>query len=288
MLTSCLCTQAQMESKEYEEWCARIREVPRLHRKQWEFVYIAQALYERGMLAPGKRGLGFGVGQEPLAALFASYGCQILATDQDPNHAQSSGWIATGQYPESLAALNERGICDKEKFVSRVNFRVVDMRHIPEDLTGFDFVWSSCALEHLGSIRHGQDFIANTMKCLRPGGVAVHTTEYNVSSNKGTISSGITVLFRRKDIEAVTDRLRRQEYQVNLNLDPGDGEIDRYIDLPPYKAAPHLKLAIGRYVSTSIGLIIERPLSHVRREPMGVLARIKDANARWISRLAHR
>src|SRR5512142_3001023 len=108
MLTSRLCTQAQMQSKEYEEWCARIREAPRLHRKQWEFVYIAQALFERGMLAPGKRGLGFGVGQEPLAALFASYGCEIVATDQDPRDAKSSGWTDTGQYPESLAGLNGR------------------------------------------------------------------------------------------------------------------------------------------------------------------------------------
>ena len=29
-------------------WCEKIREKPRWHRKQWEFVYVAQSLWERG------------------------------------------------------------------------------------------------------------------------------------------------------------------------------------------------------------------------------------------------
>jgi hypothetical protein len=43
------------------------------HRKLWEWCYIAQVLWERGLLQPGRPGLGFGVGHEPLAALFASF-----------------------------------------------------------------------------------------------------------------------------------------------------------------------------------------------------------------------
>ena len=42
---------------------------------------IAQALYERGKLKPGSRGLGFAVGKEPLSDLFASFGCDVVATD---------------------------------------------------------------------------------------------------------------------------------------------------------------------------------------------------------------
>jgi len=30
---------------------------------------------------------------------------------------------------------------------------------LPADLTGFDFCWSICALEHLGTIAQGLDFI---------------------------------------------------------------------------------------------------------------------------------
>ena len=53
-----------------------------LHRKMWEWLFIAEALRERGMLAAGRSGLGFGVGQEPLVALFAAAGCDVVATDQ--------------------------------------------------------------------------------------------------------------------------------------------------------------------------------------------------------------
>ncbi len=38
------CTQAQLDAAVYRAWCGVIREVPRYHRKQWEFCYILQAL----------------------------------------------------------------------------------------------------------------------------------------------------------------------------------------------------------------------------------------------------
>ncbi len=62
-----------------------------LHRKMWEWLFIAEALRERGMLAAGRRGLGFGVGQDPLVALFAAEGCDVVATDQPPDGAAASG-----------------------------------------------------------------------------------------------------------------------------------------------------------------------------------------------------
>jgi hypothetical protein len=43
------------------------------NRKAWEFVFIAQALHERGILAKGKKRLGFAVGKELLPSLFTKY-----------------------------------------------------------------------------------------------------------------------------------------------------------------------------------------------------------------------
>jgi hypothetical protein len=258
MLKSRLCTQDQFSTAEYRDWCGRIHEPPRLHRKQWEFCYIAQALFERGLLQVGRSGLGFGVGQEPLPALFASLGCSVVATDQDDAAARQAGWVDSGQHADGLANLNTRGLCSDEQFNRLVSFRTVDMNAIPPDLAGFDFVWSSCSLEHLGSIDLGNRFILRAMDCLRPGGVAVHTTEFNVASNFYTMSSGGTVLFRRTDVEAVVGRLTDAGYRIELDFDLGSGEADHYVDDPPYKSEPHLKLAIGNYVSTSIGLIIEK------------------------------
>jgi hypothetical protein len=73
-----------------------------LHRKLWEWAAISQALDERGMLADGKRGIGFAVGTEPLASLFASRGATIDATDY---LADDDGWADTGQNAKSLDAI---------------------------------------------------------------------------------------------------------------------------------------------------------------------------------------
>jgi hypothetical protein len=258
LLKSRLCTEEQFFTPEYLEWCSRIHETPRLHRKQWEFCYIAEALAERGLLGDGRRGLGFGVGQEPLPALFANLGCAVVATDLDLASAQAAGWVATSQHTDGLASLNALGLCSEEQFGRLVSFRTVDMSDIPADLSGFDFVWSSCSCEHIGSIDLGKRFVVRAMDCLRPGGVAVHTTEFNVASNFSTVSTGGTVLFRRTDIEALADHLIAAGHDIELNFDLGSGQADHYVDAPPYKSEPHLKLAIGSYVSTSIGLIIKK------------------------------
>ena len=106
MLTSQLCTHASLTSPELRVWSDRLRPMwdpagddPRpvmLHRKMWEWLFICQALSERDMLRPGRRGLGFGVGREPLVPLFAALGCEIVATDLEPDRAQEAGWTATG------------------------------------------------------------------------------------------------------------------------------------------------------------------------------------------------
>jgi FkbM family methyltransferase len=254
-----LCTESQLREPVYRVWCDALREPPALRRKQWEYVYILQALAMRGMLEPGRRGLGFGCGREPLAAVMANRDCEIVATDLEATAAAGHGWIETDQHASALEDLNARGICDSEQFRQRVSFRTGDMNRISTELRDFDFVWSSCAFEHLGSIRHGLEFVVNAMRCLRPGGVAVHTTEFNLTSNYHTIEAHNLVFFRRYDIEQLIRTLEHDGHTVApLNLNPGLGPVDRYVDLPPYRREPQLRLRMDQYVFTSIGLIIQR------------------------------
>lgn len=253
-LVSQLCRQCDFSSDEYVRWCELIRERPRHHRKQWEYCYILQALSERDMLRFGRRGLGFGVGREPLAAAMASLGCEIIATDQAADRA--AAWIGTDQH--ATAALNDRALCAAQEFAERVRFQVCDMNAISDELANFDFTWSSCSFEHLGSIRQGIQFLLRQMDCLKPGGVAVHTTEFNVSSNERTIDNAATVLFRQRDIELAIDRLRECAHRISATFDLGDLPLDRHVDVAPYSDDQHLKLRIGEFISTSIGIIIEK------------------------------
>lgn len=259
-LRSALCTRSQLESPAFRYWATQMNERWRLHRKLWEFCFISQSLYERGMLGEGRRGLGFAVGAEPLPSMFARFGCEILASDLHSEDERSQVWAQTNQLASCLEALNARGLCDPAQFARKVSFRPVDMNRIPDDLAGFDFTWSSCSFEHCGSIGLGKRFLREQLRCLKPGGVAVHTTEFNLSSNEETVDEGTTVLFRRQDIEGVVRDLQADGHHVEpLQLDVGTLPEDQHVDIFPYAAAPHLKLELfDKYVSTSIGLIIRK------------------------------
>ena len=252
------CTEAQFQEAAYAHWCEAIREPPRTHRKQWEFCYILQVLATRGKLAPQMRGLGFGVGEEPLTALFARHGVEVTATDLATERAVAAGWADTAQLARARDDLNRRGICAADAFDALVRFRHVDMNAVPDDLEGFDFTWSACALEHLGSIACGAAFILRSLAALGPGGVAVHTTELNVEDGPKTLDDAGTVLFRRRDLEPILKAARRMGFACTVNWSTGAGELDRHVDAPPYSSDRHLKLQIERYVTTSFGLVFER------------------------------
>ena len=254
-----LCRQSSFEQPYFSYWTARLGESLRYHRKLWEFVFICQALWERGAIKPGARGLGFGVGLEPLPAYFASEGCEILATDLSPERAAEEGWAQSSQHAIEKAALRRPLVCPDDLFDRNVSLRHCDMNAIPTDLIDFDFCWSACALEHLGSIEKGLDFIVNSVGCLKPGGWAVHTTEFNLNSNDATVDDEATVLFRRRDLEALAARLTAMGHQAAVfDFTPGERPLDLYIDLPPYRAEPHLATALEGFAATSIGVIVQR------------------------------
>ncbi len=257
--TSLICREDHFRLPEYHRWCAELREAPVFQRKQWEFVYILAALERAGFLVAGARALGFGVGRELLPALFAARGIQVVATDQALTAAVSSGWVEYGLHADGLGALSHPQLVSDEVLRRQVSFRVADMNHVPDDLTGFDFLWSACSMEHIGTLDRTLAFVERSLACLRPGGVAVHTTEFNCGSDDHTITSGPTVLLRRRDFVALAERLRRHGHvMAPIDVALGDGFLDQWVDLPPFNQDASLRLLIERHVASSAGMIIRR------------------------------
>ncbi|HUD94640.1 class I SAM-dependent methyltransferase [Sphingobium sp.] len=256
-----LCTSEQMQTQHYKDICTRLELDPAVvHRKIWEFVYIVSALEARGMLAPGRRGLGFGTGQEPLPSVFAQAGVQVTATDAPADLDFSAAWEKSAQWSNGLDSLWRPAIVDREVFFDRVQFRPADMNNIPTDLKDFDFCWSACCFEHLGSIRMGLDFLHNSLATLKPGGVSVQTTEFNLGSDTDTLDVPGLAVFLKRDIEQVMHELIEEGHSVEpLNTWPGALPVDEHIDLPPY-SEPHLKLLLAGQLTTSIGLIITKKM----------------------------
>ncbi len=254
------CSTSDFVHPRFSEIAAMWRVPPELHRKLWEHVFIVHHLFERDLLRPGVRGLGFGVGQEPLPALFASLGCEITATDAPPEAAEKDGWSQTGQFASTVAMLANPGLVDPDRLAEQVEFRHVDMNTIDADLTGFDFTWSSCCFEHLGSLRHGIDFVINsTEQCLRPGGVGIHTTEFNLSSNTRTFEQPELSFYRRRDLELLADELAARGHRMHpITIAADDSFFGQVIDVPPYRQDLHMKVRAEGFTVTSIGIVVER------------------------------
>lgn len=258
---------SDFDTKWYKRWAKELKqnkanlEGHKLKaNKFWQNSVMVQALYERGLLEAENTGIGFGVGQERLPALFAKYGVNVIATDQDYTTEKAKHWqkheLATG-----VQSLNKLSICNPELFNQNVSYRALDMNHVPKSLHGkYDFAWSNCALGHLGSIEAGLKFISESAKCLKPGGYAVHTTEVNVLSNKATVDNNPeTVIFRPRDIHRLSVQLRKAGYELSpLKLTFGGTARDQQISMSPQFGNDFSKLQVGGHLLTQVVLIIKR------------------------------
>jgi SAM-dependent methyltransferase len=270
-LSSSLSTQAAIESDWVAHWCRELGIATIYHRKIWELCFALQAIYEAGFLREGMRGLGFGCGTEPLPSYFAGHGIAVTATDLAPDRAAENGWVHSHQHATAPEQAFMPHLVSRADFDRLVGMRYVDMNHVPDDLADYDFCWSICALEHLGSIELGLRFIENSVATLKPGGLAVHTTEYNIRHDGPTIDNWPSVAFQRRHLEEVADRLRTQGHEVApFDFALGDGPLDRFVDLPPHVhdlpeelarwvgPPAHLKVAFDGLIVTCAGLVIRK------------------------------
>lgn len=267
MLSSTVCRYEHFNTDWYRRAGAMIGVPPGVsaernasYRKWWEWCAILDVLGNRDMLREGRNGIGFAVGTEPLPSAMATCGAKVLATDLGVD-LTTEKWSHTSQHAATLDALYHPDWVSEDRFHENVSFQPADMR----DLSGFadascDFVWSSCAFEHIGSLDDGLDFVVNAMRLIRPGGVAVHTTEYNVSSNDRTVQYG-DCIYRRRDIERLDYRLRPLRCGLEaVDFDCGTHEYDLDYDQHPYfeGRARHIKLMMDGFVSTSMVLVIRK------------------------------
>ena len=118
------------------------------------------------------------------------------------------------------------------------------------------------------------DFIENSLRTLKPGGLAVHTTEYNYTNEVESLDHWPTVFFQDKHFEQLAEKLKGKGYEVaDLSFDIGNKPLDRYIDIPPYSEGEgwitkanwgnvnqhaHLKLSVDGFPCTSFGMIINK------------------------------
>jgi len=255
-----LLTQHEMLTPEFGYWMHAIKEEPRWHRKQWEYFFALQSVWAKfsGELE-GKTALVFGAGFDPIPALLASLGVQVLITDYrtGPN---AEAWAKTNQLSLDLGDFNSSGICPESLFLERCSYQDVDMNAIPDEFAGrFDMVFSFCALGHIGSYDAGLRFVRNSARALRSGGIGVHTTELDFSRELPIMDTPNLSLYREENLDDTLRSIAEQGFLVPRHrFTPGRGFLETYLDRPPY-GTPHLRVdVLGHQVST-FAFLFERP-----------------------------
>lgn len=265
VVQSSICQHSHFSSEWYARWVTNLGDQPGVsldrpgsYRKLWEWAAILDGISSRGKMIEGAKGLGFAVGREPLSSIIAARGPSILASDL----ADGQDWATTNQHAASLEALYMEAEISRSLFDERVSFQNIDMADLSALPTGeFDFLWSSCALEHIRNLQDGLDFVVEAMRCLKPGGVAFHTTEFNVASNDETLIDGNMCIYRRRDIEQLDYMLRRNRCGLEqMDFSVGHHPYDLDYDFAPYmqNGRAHIKLELLGHITTSCLLIAHK------------------------------
>ena len=133
------------------------------------------------------------------------------------------------------------------------------MNNCDEIPSGYDFQWSSCVIEHLGSLDLIKRFLIESSKKLNAGGVAVHTTEFNLTSNETTYNEPGCYVFRRKDLDNLSFELEKNGLKMKkIIYNVGSHPYNYYVDLPNTKSYKKMQLRciFDEYLGTSVGIVI--------------------------------
>jgi hypothetical protein len=246
-----LCTAAQFDEPAAQEIMKAMGMARRLHRSNWQQLYVVSVLATLGCIAKGRSAIGLGTTRQRIAALLASRGLEVMAMGRPGATAPEE---ARGGYhlffPEVVRLAD---------FELLVHFAEQDLKEPDLDLGGpYDICWSCDVAQHMGHMDEVLGLVESSLNLLKPGGVAVHTLDFNIGSDTDTIEGNDLTVPRRRDIEVLVQRLVRAGHEVlPVNLHPGHDFADGVVDLRPY-SLPHLKVQMGDHVVTSLGLAIRR------------------------------
>ncbi|WP_294395431.1 class I SAM-dependent methyltransferase [uncultured Sphingomonas sp.] len=85
---------------------------------------------------------------------------------------------------------------------------------IARELVNFDFIWSIDVAQRFGSPDVGQWFTEAALRCLRPGGLAIHVVPFDPSATQRGEAPLADWMFGRGDIERVALGLISREHEV--------------------------------------------------------------------------
>jgi SAM-dependent methyltransferase len=241
-----------------------LKEQPRFHRKQWEFVMIFLVLRKLGFLDNKKIGLSMGGGSERVLYSIANHVKKLFVTDL---YDENTTWDCARTFnPDDFITQNKPFEVDDEKITALK----MDMRLLEFDDNSFDFCYSSCAFEHIGGFDDFTQHLDEVYRCLKPNGVYVFTTELQLGET--TIQDKNNYIFSPGILQLILDNAK---LSLELNPDAILTDIVSNYPLPSnisnlcsseentitdiiMKDYPHTILLRGKYPFTSLQLVLRK------------------------------
>lgn len=221
----------------------------RKHRKGWEWAQGLYALGQFGLLRDDAVGLGVGAGAEQVLFYLANRVGMVYATDI----------YGSGEFAGETAFADM--LTHPARF-ARVPFRPdhltvlhMDGRKLDFASNSFDFAFSFSSIEHFGGHAASGAAVREIGRVLKPGGVAVLTTEL-ILNGRPRGDYFLPIEIQRSCIQGSgLDLIEDIDYTVSPLT------ISHALDCrrPSYRsAAPHIVLRFRDVAWTSICLVLEK------------------------------
>lgn len=186
-------TQAQLSEDSFAALRDEIGQRDADDRMIWQQAFVLQALGRYGFLISGARGLCLG-----------EEGMDVISLLIGRNHAVVAGVddICTARADHILLSQRE-----------------MDFAKLPDDLRGFDFLWSIGTADRMGGAREASLFVENAMRCLRPGGLAVHLMDLSIMDQRpANPAVGRSALYRQEIARIAVTLISRSHEVAQLNF----------------------------------------------------------------------
>lgn len=234
----------------------------REYRKHWEIAMSARALREAGSIRPDAEVLGVAAGREATIYWLSRHVRRVFATDL---YLTDDAW---SELDSDAAMLTDPG----RHWAGEWNPRRVVVQHMDAlDLRyedgSFDAVFSSGSIEHFGGHEEVHRAAREMHRVLRPGGVAVVSTEFRLEGpspglpgimmlDRGDLTE---LLFEGVDWEPMSELdTSISEETLSTVTDLADAVADRAAGRPEWSTYPHIVLRHDGHLFTSVHLAFRK------------------------------